>query len=138
MIYLKKYFYLLLFILGAVCLTSCKAEDTGGKKIKDLEFTVVEDADIPEELAKIIKEKRTEPFKLSFSNKESLYVVVGYGQQRTGGYSIAVDDFYLTENAIHIRTNLIGPKKETKVKATPTYPYVVVKTGFLDKSIVYE
>lgn len=125
-------------LLVSCFLTSCKAEKTSPDKVKDLEFTVVEDEDLPEELKNIIEEKKENPFKLSYSNSDYLYIVVGYGAQNTGGYSITVDQLYLTENSIYIDTNLMGPSKEEKVTEAVSYPYIVVKTEYMDKSIVFE
>lgn len=125
-------------VIMAVGLAGCKQEDTEVKKIKDLEFTVVEDADLPGELKEIIDEKKENPFKLSYSNKDYLYIVVGYGKQNSGGYSIAVDELYLTANAIYIDTNLIGPTQDDVVTQGVTYPYVVVKMEFMDESVVFE
>jgi len=129
---------LLMIVITVLGITGCKTEDTDVKKIKDLEFTVVEDADLPGELKEIIDEKRENPFKLSYSNKDYLYIVVGYGKQNSGGYSISVDDLYLTSNAIYMDTNLIGPTQDDLVTQGVTYPYVVVKLEFLDKSVVFE
>ena len=129
---------LLTIMITVLGITGCKTEDTDIKKIKDLEFTVVEDADLPGELKEIIDEKKENPFKLSYSNKDYLYIVVGYGKQNSGGYSISVDDLYLTSNAVYIDTNLIGPTQDDMVTQGVTYPYVVVKLEFLDKSVVFE
>jgi hypothetical protein len=129
---------LLMIVITVLGLTGCKTEKTDIKKIKDLEFTVVEDADLPGELKEIIDEKKENPFKLSYSNKDNLYIVVGYGKQYSGGYSIAVDELYLTSNAIYIDTNLIGPSQKDVVTQGVTYPYVVVKLEFMDKSVVFE
>jgi hypothetical protein len=129
---------LLTIMIMAIGIAGCKAEDTDVKKIKDLEFTVVEDADLPGELKEIIDEKKEEPFKLSYSNKDSLYIVVGFGKQNSGGYSIAVDELYLTSNAVYIDTNLIGPSQEDMVTQGVTYPYVVVKLELREERVVFE
>lgn len=129
---------LLMIVITVLGITGCKTEDTDIKKLRDLDFTVVEDSEIPGELKEIIDEKKENPFKLSYSNKDYLYIVVGYGKQNSGGYSISVDDLYLTSNAIYIDTNLIGPTKDDAVTQGVTYPYVVVKLEFLDKSVVFE
>ncbi len=130
---------LLMGIIGSGLLfTGCKSEKTDIKKIKDLEFTVVEDADVPEQLMKIINEKKKDPFKISYSNAENLYIVVGYGEQPTGGYSISVDELFLTSNAVYIDTNLIGPSEKDYVTNAVTYPYVVIKTEFIDKNVVFK
>lgn len=128
---------LLTIMIMATLLTGCKTEDTDIKKIKDLDFTVVEDADLPGELKEIIDEKKERPFKMTYSNKDNLYIVVGYGKQNSGGYSIAVEELYLTKNAIYINTNLIGPSKEDMVSQGITYPYVVVKLEYMDERVVF-
>ncbi len=129
---------LLMIMITAVGLMGCKSENTDIKKIRDLDFTVVEDADLPGELKEIIDEKKELPFKLSYSNKDNLYIVVGYGKQASGGFSIAVEELYLTSNAIYINTNLIGPTKTDTVSQGVTFPYVVVKLEFIDENVVFE
>ena len=105
---LKVVILLITVLITAFAIMGCKNEEDEIKKLKDLEFTVVEDADAPGELMEIINEKKENPFRLSYSNKDYLYIVVGYGKQNSGGYSITVEDLYLTKNAIYIDTNLIG------------------------------
>jgi hypothetical protein len=135
---LRKIILLLMIVITGLEVTGCKTEETDIKKLKDLEFTVVEDADLPGELKEIIDEKKENPFKLSYSNKDNLYIVVGYGKQNSGGYSISVEELYLTSNAIYIDTNLIGPSQDDLVTQGVTYPYIVIKLEFMDKSIVFE
>lgn len=129
---------LLIIVFITFGLMGCKKNDQEIKKLKDLEFTVVADADLPGELKEIIDEKKELPFKLHYSNKDHLYIVVGYGKQNSGGYSIAVEELFLTDNAIYIDTNLIGPSENDFVTQGVTYPYVVVKLEYLDKKIVFE
>lgn len=133
-----KRLVLLFCVVFVMLLSSCSVKEQEVKKIKDLEFTIVEEHNIPEELMKLIEEKKKEAFRLSYSDADYLYIVVGYGEQKTGGYSIAVDALYLAENAIYINTNLIGPDKDESASQTITYPYVVVKTEYLDKSVVFD
>ncbi len=131
-------FLLLTIVFTATGLTACKTENTDIKKLKDLDFTVVEDADLPGELKEIIDEKKAQPFKLTYTNKDNLYIAVGYGEQNSGGYSIQVNQLYLTKNAIYIDTNLIGPSKEDMVSQGITYPYVVVKLELREERVVFE
>ena len=135
---LRTIILLLMIMITALGTVSCKSENTDIKKIKDLDFTVVEDADLPGELKEIIDEKKEEPFRLSYSNKDNLYIVVGYGKQNSGGYSISVDELYLTSNAIYIDTNLIGPAQGDMVTQGVTFPYVVVKLEYMDERVVFE
>ena len=67
-----------------------------------------------------------------------LYLCIGYGKQETGGYSIAVNDLYETANAIYLDTSLIGPKEADGKNGNPSYPYLVIKTPFMDKTVVFD
>ena len=69
---------------------------------------------------------------------DSLYLCIGYGEQATGGYSISVNELYLSENAIYFDTNLIGPDPSETVAETVSCPYLVVKTEYLDKPVVFQ
>ena len=112
------------------------------KVVKDnkmpLDFTVVTKKDIPTELFTIIEEKQTEEFTMSYTLDGYLYIAVGYGKQDTGGYSIQVEELYETESNIGINTTLVGPQAGEAVNKMATYPYVVVKTEYIDKNIIFE
>ena len=59
---------------------------------------------------------------------------------RSGGYSITVNDLYLTENAVYVDTTLLGPDPAESAgikKNTPSYPYIVLKTEFVDKPVIF-
>ena len=96
-------------VLGALLLTGCGLLSKENVKLRDLDFTVLSEEKIPEELKTVIAEKGTEPFQLTYSDNQNLYISIGYGEQKTGGYSIAVDALYLTDDAIHVSTSLLGP-----------------------------
>ena len=134
----KKIALLLCCILITLTFYGCKEEQSEVKKLKDLEFTVVEEADLPEELLTSINEKKSTPFKMTYSNDNYLYIVRGYGEQRSGGYSITADELYLAEDGIHFKTTLIGPGKDELVTQVITYPYIVVKTEFLDQKVIWD
>ena len=92
----------------------------------------------PAELLLAIDDRKDEKFTMSYVLDGYLYIVVGYGVQNTGGYSIRVDDVYETDTNLGIQTTLIGPKPGETVNKMVTYPYVVVKIENIDKSIVFE
>lgn len=128
------------FFLGAIILTGCREEKDSLAKIKDLEFTVVAEENIPEELLAAINEKKTEGFKVTYQDNGFVYICRGYGEQETGGYSITVNALYETENAVYFNTTLLGPdpsEKDVK-KGSKSYPYVVVKTEMLEKPVVFD
>ena len=122
-----------LIIAIMLSLVGCKDEE----KIRDLDFTVVSSECVPKELLTEIEGKKQEPFQLSFRDGNYLYICVGYGKQETGGYSISVKDFYLTDSSIALDTTLFGPK-ETGNKKIPgySYPYIVIKTEYIDAVVI--
>lgn len=134
----KKIALILCCILITLTFYGCKKEQSEVKKLKDLEFTVVEEADLPEELLTSINEKKSTPFKMTYSNDNYIYIVRGYGEQRSGGYSITADELFLAEDGIHFKTTLIGPGKDELVTQVITYPYIVVKTEFQDQKVIWD
>ncbi len=131
---MRQYLFVALFVT-CFFLYGC-SQGGSWQKVEDLEFTVVKDEDIPEALKKLIEEKKAAPFQLSYSDKDQLYIVVGYGEQETGGYSIEVPQLYRTKENIIIDTNLLGPEGEpTGAKSTP---YIVVLTEYRQEPVLYE
>ncbi|MDE6635747.1 MAG: protease complex subunit PrcB family protein [Lachnospiraceae bacterium] len=128
------------FLLVSMCMgmTGCQMQEMSNDKVRDIDYTVVPEAELPETLRNAIEEKKKEPFRLSYSDNEELYLVVGYGEQMSGGYSIVVDSLYQTDNTIVFGTTLNGPEDDADVKEAPTYPFLVVKMEFLDCEIIYE
>lgn len=124
-------------LLLTVALAGCGGSGKEAK-VKDLEFTVVGQNEIPKELMEIIGQKKQESFRLTFSSGSDLYIAAGYGEQKTGGYSITVPEFYLTENSIIIRTELQGPEKSEQAGTSPSYPFIVIKTPFLEEPVVFK
>ena len=133
---MKKRIWCILLFAALLCGCSMNSEER--IKLRDLDFTILSEEMIPQELLKVIEERKAESFKLTYSDKENLYIVIGYGQQQTGGYSIAVNELYLTDNAIYINTSLLGPDAAEKSKQDPSWPYIVIKTELLEQTVIFE
>lgn len=119
-------------------LCGCSINSSERVKLRDLDFTVLSEEKLPEELKTVLEERRAEPFKLTYSDKDYLYICIGYGEQETGGYSIAVNELYLTDNAVYVNTSLLGPDAAERENKSPSYPYIVLKTEYLDETVVFE
>lgn len=127
-------------LLSLCLLAGCGEKKDPMEKIKDLEFTVLADENIPEELKAVIEEKKASPFKVTYQDNGFMYICIGYGEQVSGGYSIAVNALYLTENAVYADTTLLGPDPSDPAageKKAPSTPYIVLKTEFVDKPVVF-
>lgn len=134
----KRLLSILLVCLLCAGVFACGKKQDSMEKIKDLEFSVIAEDKLPDELLAVIEEKKTSSFKVTFQDQGYLYICVGYGEQETAGYSISVNELYETGNAVYIDTNLIGPNPEEKGKSTVTYPYIVVKTENVEKPVVFD
>lgn len=122
---------------GILLFTGCSWKQEKPEKT-NLAFTVVDEARLPEELLKLVTEKKEALFKMTYADSGYLYLCVGYGKQDSGGYSITVDDLYASGEMIYLDTSLIGPKQAKELGETPSYPYIVIKTPFEDKTVVFD
>lgn len=122
----------MLFLTGCTLLSEEKV------KLRDLDFTVLSEEKVPEQLMAVIEEKKAAPFRITYTDNDNLYICVGYGEQETGGYSIAVDELYLTDSNIYAATSLLGPDASEKTTQVPSYPYIVIKTEYLEQTVTFE
>lgn len=124
-------------LLTALAVWGCGEKEPEGK-IRDLEFTVLEEDAVPKALADVIAENKQEEMKLSYQNQGYLYIARGFGGQKTGGYSIAVRQCYLGEDGVHVKFELLGPSGGEDIPEEPSYPYIVIKTEGMDETILFD
>ena len=122
----------------AAGLSGCSLSREDKDKVRDLEFQVAAQGELPQELSKLIAQKVSQPFKLTYTYSQNLYIAVGYGAQPTGGYSISVKELYLTENSIILQTELMGPEKGEDPGTEQSFPYIVLRTELLEEPVVFQ
>lgn len=130
----------ILFCLLCLCLfaaTGCKKTEEDTTSQKELDFTIVPEADLPDNLKTIIDERKTNEFQLTYLAEDALYIVQGFGQQKTGGYSIQVMECCLTSDSIRFGCELTGPSEQDRVSQRPSYPYIVIKTEPMELPVVF-
>ena len=76
--YLWKRVCFCLLLLGVTALLAGCGETEPEGKIRDLEFTVLEESDIPKALAEVIEENKQKEMKLSYQNEGYLYIARGF------------------------------------------------------------
>lgn len=118
-------------------LSGCSIEKVSAQKQDKIEYTILKEAEFPEKVQELIEENKTKEFQLTYQEQGNLYLIKGYGEQKTGGYSIRIEDVSLWENAIHVQTLLIGPKEEN-LKDEPSYPYLVIRMEYRDEPVIFE
>ena len=122
----------------AAGLSGCSVSREDKDKVRDLEFQVAAQGELPQELSKLIAQKVSQPFKLTYTDSQNLYIAVGYWAQPTGGYSISVKELYLTENSIILQTELMGPEKGEDPGTEQSFPYIVLRTELLEEPVVFQ
>jgi len=71
---MKKVIAMILTTVMLLSLSACSMLSEENVKLRDLDFTVLSEEKIPQELCNIIEEKEGGPFKLTYSDKEFLYI----------------------------------------------------------------
>lgn len=137
---MKKIFCVVMALVLILGLTGCdmgiKLNDVhrgAGEKVRDLEYTILSDERIPEELVPLLEERQEEPFEMTYSDKEYLYICIGYGRQEYSGHSIVVNELFLGENGILVDTSLIGPEAGQEKINTVQFPIIVLKTELIEE-----
>lgn len=128
----------MIFLACFFMLCGCSFQEDDMEKLRDIEFTVIDERKLPEELMQYVEEVKEEPFEITYGDEGYLYVVKGYGEQETSGYSIEVEKCYESPNVICVKTSLLGPPKDEEIQEEETYPYIVLKMEYSDKSVVFE
>lgn len=128
----------IVLMLTGICffLCACAKIHRSEERVRDLPFTVLDESAVPENLLSEITKRKAEPFEYIFSDREHMYICIGYGEQKTKGYSVAVDELYLTKDAVYVETTLLGPRTKRIENTEVSYPYIVIKTEYLEQTIV--
>ena len=128
--------FVLMLTTWLLLLTGCSRVE--GERVRDLDGVIVSEEALPAELKEIIDGKKEQAFQLTYSDEDYLYICIGYGKQETGGYSIALNDLYLTETEVRVDTTLLGPELADQKKKTATYPYLVIRTELVKQPVVFQ
>ena len=134
---MKKCGILLLFFAAFfAALWGCgRAEKEKESDRKEVDYTVMDVRKLPKELLKIIEENKKDEIRMTYTDGDAMYLVRGYGQQKTGGYSIEVVQCTEYEESILFDTRLIGPSGQKKLAEDPSYPFLAVKIEKRDKEV---
>ena len=116
-------------LLAAVILmllASCRITDVSEGERKELSYAIVKPGDFPPEIDQ-------------YESGDDLYILRGYGKQKSGGFSIQIEEVSKSENAVFVRTKLVGPAAKEEQKGAASCPYVVLKTkAAAGISVVFE
>lgn len=125
----RKISLLLAGVFFSLLLAGCRLVRIEEGEITPLEYTVVNQENIPKEITALVEEKKEKEFQLTYQSGKELYLIKGYGRQMSGGYSISVEELGLSGEAVFFKTKLTGPP-DTSLGGEPSYPYIVVKMQY--------
>ena len=78
-------------LLAAVILmllASCRITDVSEGERKELSYAIVKPGDFPPEIDQILRRKKESAFQMAYESGDDLYILRGYGKQKSGGFSI--------------------------------------------------
>lgn len=130
-------FFIIIVLAFLLAFTACDKEQAPSGELQDLEFSIASEQELPDNLRTIIEQRKEQPFQLTYTTSDALYLVKGYGVQDTGGYSIQVRSLCRDDVAIYFDPVLVGPSEQDRVSNTPSYPYIVVKTAPLELPVEF-
>ncbi|MGI6012169.1 MAG: protease complex subunit PrcB family protein [Ruminococcus sp.] len=135
---MKRIGQILWVVLLSLCIAGCGIRNMDAEEEKELDYTVVQEDHIPEEVLKIIQEKKGQKFQMTYQSQDYLYIMVGYGIQNSGGYSITVEKLAQKGEGIYCETRLTGPSDREEMTKEVSYPYIVIKTEYRDAPVIFK
>ena len=89
-------------LLAAVILmllASCRITDVSEGERKELSYAIVKPGDFPPEIDQILRRKKESAFQMAYESGDDLYILRGYGKQKSGGFFIQIEEVSKSENA---------------------------------------
>ena len=87
-------------LLAAVILmllASCRITDVSEGERKELSYAIVKPGDFPPEIDQILRRKKESAFQMAYESGDDLYILRGYGKQKSGGFSIQIEEVSKSE-----------------------------------------
>ena len=120
----------------AVFLTGCELIRIEEGERTPVEYAIVKQEELPDEAVEFIEQRKKKEFQMTYLVGDVLYLLKGYGEQMTGGYSIQVEEVSESENGVFCKTRLIGPS-EGNQNGEPSYPCIVLKIKKTGKPVQF-
>ena len=134
-----RFWLTLLLILSLIpAIAGCKFKIVQEENKREIPFVIVSDDCIPMELKNLIEQRKEEEIKITYVDGKDRYIIIGYGKQSTGGYSVYIKELYATDNAIYVDTSLLGPSSEKKPPKAPSYPVLVLQISEMGLPVVFQ
>lgn len=135
---MKKVLGIVVSALLAIMLSGCGIQKEEAGDFRAVDYTVLKTAEIPEEVMELIQNQGEKAFQMVYKSDGWLYVMRGYGKQKTGGYSIRVLEVGTAGELLRVRSELIGPQTKEEQKGDSSSPYFVLKLEDQGYPVMFE
>lgn len=109
-------------LLAAVILmllASCRITDVSEGERKELSYAIVKPGDFPPEIDQILRKKKESAFQMAYESGDDLYILRGYGKQKSGGFSIQIEEVSKSETPFSCGQNSSDLPQRRSRKAPP-------------------
>ena len=127
---------LMQIVILMVMLSGCRFIKIEEGERTPLEYTIMKQEEIPREAVELMDQKKEKAFQMTYQVGDVRYLMKGYGEQLTGGYSIQVEEVSESENAVFCKTRLVGPE-EKNIGGEPSYPCIVLRISDTHKPVQF-
>lgn len=135
---MKKVLGIVVSALLAIMMSGCGIQKEEAGDFRAIDYTVLKTAEIPEEVMELIQNQGEKAFQMVYKSDGWLYVMRGYGEQKTGGYSIRVLEVGAAGELLRVRSELIGPQTKEEQKGDSSSPYFVLKLEDQGYPVMFE
>lgn len=133
-----KIIFRCILLIGVCILSGCSVKVISEEESRrELPFVILGQEVLSKELKELIESRKEEEIKLTYVDGDKRYLIVGYGKQNQGGYSIYIQDLYATNNAIILDTALVAPKEKIQKKEIASYPVIVIQISEMALPVVF-
>lgn len=133
---MKQRIWIFIFsIILCVILTGCIKKDERGQKQKVV-YVVCRRSVIPVQLGKLIDEQKEGSISFYIYDRWFYLLCDRIWKTAGSGYKIKVREFSADRTHIYIDTILTGVTKEHQ-KYGKSYPYIVLKSQFYEKDVIF-
>ena len=126
----------MLILMAVLSASGCRFIRIEEGERTPLEYTIMKQEEIPPEAVELMEQKKEKSFQMTYQVGDVRYLMKGYGQQLTGGYSIQVEEVSESENAVFCKTRLVGPE-EKNIGSEPSYPCIVLRIADTQKPVQF-
>ncbi|WIV12323.1 protease complex subunit PrcB family protein [Proteiniborus sp. MB09-C3] len=118
----------LITVLGLSLFTACSTAKNTSAVIGDIDFEVVgSDVLTDSKLEEWYNENYKKEGIFSIDSKEHKYILVGAGEEPTGGYSVEITSVVGKEDSISVDAKVNAPTPEQMVTEAITYPNTLIR-----------